>query len=277
MKLKRTYKNHEIHWTVFGQGMPLLIAIHGFGDTGASFERLRSLEQHFTVYALDIPFHGQTHWNAPTYTAQDLCEIILDVVKHSGRKYFSMMGHSYGARIILTLLPELHQQIEELYLLAPDGIQGKSGRAARLSPIWLRRKLVRLVEPPDRFFAFLRLIGARYWMPKNSYDFVHLHLSRPHRRKRTFGTWLSMAHFRLEPRQARQVLRTYPIPTQVFLGEDDKIIPPKAGLFLKSGTPNVALYFLAAGHELIGELLDETLENVLAKNRNKDHKASHRL
>lgn len=259
-----TNRTHYIHWTIFGEGEELLIALHGFGDKGGTlFEQLPSLGKRYTVYAPDLPFHGKTEWNAPTYTAQDILTLIQQAVEHSGKERFSIMGFSYGARIILGLLPELQVQLKHIFLLAPDGIQGRSGRMARLTPAWLRRGVVSLVEPPDNFYTFLRLIGAKYWLPANTYTFLTIHLSRPHRRKRTFGTWQSMTAFPVEPRMARARLRAANVATTIFLGEKDPIIPPSAGNYVAKGNPNVQLHFLDADHFLIGTALNDLLEQTL--------------
>ncbi|MEM9990375.1 MAG: alpha/beta hydrolase [Bacteroidota bacterium] len=260
---KHNYKNHEVVWHIFGTGKRPLIALHGFGDKGTSFARLESLQTHFTIYALDLPFHGKTRWNAPAYSAAALLDLILDLSATYNIQNYTMLGHSYGARLIFTLLPDLYPSVEQLYLLAPDGIQTRSGKAARLSPLWLRRTLTQVLEPPDRFFCFLKYIGAKYWMPRNSYQFIHLHLSRPHRRQRTFGTWLSMADFPMEAHLVKKLLQQYPVSTDIFLGKKDVIIPPHSGYLLKH-LPCVQLHILDIGHEMIDEKLDQYLSSTLA-------------
>ncbi len=263
MNITIPYKIHQIHWTIFGGGKHLLLALHGFGDTSAIFKQLPSLAKQFTIYAPDLPFHGKTQWNAPSYTAEDMQALIQQALAHSGHTHFSVMGFSYGARILLTLLPNIQAQLAQIYLLAPDGIQARSGRAARLTPLWLRHALVRLVEPPDRFFAFLHFVRAKHWLPSNTYNFLHLHLSRPNRRKRTFGTWLSLTDFPIEPRLARQRLQAAKVSTTIYLGKKDPIISMQAGHFIAKDNPSVQLHFLDTDHFLVGAELDALLRTEL--------------
>ncbi len=253
------YQQHQVHWHIFGQGERLLIALHGFGDTGAIFKQLPSLQKQFTIYALDLPFHGKTKWHSPTYNAEDIYALLQQALEHSRHSAYAIMGFSYGARILLTLLPRIQHQVAEVYLVAPDGIQGRSGRAARLTPLWLRKALVRLVEPPDKLYALLRWTGAKYWLPTNTYNFLHLHLSRPKRRKRTFNTWLSMPAFPMEPRLARQCLQEAALPTHIYLGKRDPIIPVRDGEYMTKANPTVHLHLLEADHFLVDAVLDDLM------------------
>jgi len=78
-----------------GSGPPLLL-IHG---TTADHRRwsgiLPTLEQHFTVFAMDRRGRGESS-DAPEYDIIRESEDVVSVVEHIGEPVF-VMGHSYGA------------------------------------------------------------------------------------------------------------------------------------------------------------------------------------
>ena len=59
------YRNTAIHYLSMGSGKQILIALHGYGDNAALYKvLLPSLGNRYTIYAIDLPYHGRTRWAA---------------------------------------------------------------------------------------------------------------------------------------------------------------------------------------------------------------------
>src|SRR5262249_32095371 len=144
----------------------LLIALHGFGDRARMFAVLEeALTEKYTVVAVDWPFHGQTEWPDPTFTKADLLAIIQGILDQEGKTRFRLMGFSFGARLTLSMLPELAGRLNKLYLLSPDGVETKGMSMAVHTPMWVRRLLFRMLQNPEWFLKMVRAGGKIRLVP----------------------------------------------------------------------------------------------------------------
>lgn len=251
----------RVHALKFGQGQQLLIALHGFSDRARMFAVLeKSLSERFTTIAIDLPFHGQTEWHKSDFSKEDLLEILAQVLESEGKTRYSLMGFSFGARLAQAMLPELAPQLDQLYLLSPDGLNTKGMGAAERTPMWIRRLLFRMLRYPGWFVAVAEV--GRNWglIPAFTYKFMRNNLNRPKRIQRLFGCWFSMDSFNLLRLDIHKILQETVLPTGVFIGANDDLVRKKALKKLYSNLPNVHLFVLKnVGHRVVGKALAEML------------------
>lgn len=254
--------NHKIHFIKFGTGNQLLLAVHGFADRARMFAVLEPyIAEKFTVVAFDLPFHGQTEWQTDSFSKKEILEIVARLRAEAGfeGKKFSLMAFSFGARIAQALLPELVQDLEKIYLLAPDGIKTKGMAAARRTPMWLRRLLFRLLQNPNWFLKIVNFGSRLKLVPGMIQVFMNLNLTRPERLRRTFGCWFSMDDFYLGRRKIQKIYRESGLPVDVFFGEKDEMIHFQSLRKMSEALPNLNLFLLDAGHRIVGKELGEKL------------------
>jgi pimeloyl-ACP methyl ester carboxylesterase len=244
----------------FGSGERLLIALHGFGDKAELFAPLaQALGKNYTVAALDLPFHGQTDWQQNRFSKTDLVRIIRQIMAEAGRERLSLMGFSFGGRLVLSLLPELKDCTDQIYLLSPDGINTKGMYIAENTPVWLRRQLFRALQNPVWLLRVTE-IGHRYGLINGVlFRFIKRNVSRPERLKRAFLWWASLDSFLLHRSDVRALLAASGLPTEVYLGAQDDVIDAKTLSALVGDLPNVRCTTVDAGHHLIGEALAQCL------------------
>jgi pimeloyl-ACP methyl ester carboxylesterase len=251
----------NIHCLTFGSGPELLIALHGFSDRARMFAVLEpALSEHYTVVAVDWPFHGQTEWNEKTFSKKDLLDILYRIAAENGRDRFSLMGFSFGARLAQAMLPELAGKLNKLYLLSPDGVKTKGMSAASQTPMWVRQLLFILLQKPGWFIGLLN-IGRKIGVtPPLIHHFLTNNLNRPERFRRTFGCWLALDSFYLRRHTIQRTLKDSQLPTDVYIGLHDPMLTQKTLKKLFEGLPNVRIFWLKEGHRLIGEQLCEHLK-----------------
>src|SRR5688572_691438 len=115
-----------IDWNItrFGTGSEILFAFHGFGEEGRTFLNLQeSLGKYFTVYSIDLPFHGGTVVRQGHPGQKEIYEIMHMMIQQTGTENFSLAGYSMGGKICLDLAGRFAPQINRMILLAPDGIR----------------------------------------------------------------------------------------------------------------------------------------------------------
>ena len=112
---------HVIQW---GKGPKLLVCFHGFGESAAEFSCLEpSLGDIYTLVAIDLPFHGSTRWNGEVFDQEIVRHLAEKILEHYQLSIFSVLGYSLGGRVALSLVEALPQQVQQLILVAPDGVR----------------------------------------------------------------------------------------------------------------------------------------------------------
>ena len=103
---------------------PKLLALHGWLDNAASFDRLAPLLcEHFHIVALDFPGHGRSDWRAPGawYHHVDYPGDVLAAADALGWSRFGLLGHSLGGAVASSLAAIAPERIERLLLIEALG------------------------------------------------------------------------------------------------------------------------------------------------------------
>lgn len=121
------------------KGKPVL-AIHGWMDNAASFDRVATFLPDFKMCALDLAGHGLSD-HRPAGTAYHLIDNvsdILEVANQLGWERFSLFGHSLGACIATLVGASFPERIERAVLI--EGL-GPLSSSASEAPMNLRRSI----------------------------------------------------------------------------------------------------------------------------------------
>lgn len=254
------HNNARVHCLQFGQGERLLVALHGFGDRARLFAILEAaLSERYTVVAIDLPFHGQTTWPYRSFSKADLLAVVRQIMARQGRDRLSLMGYSFGARLVQAMLPDLLPQLDKLYLLAPDGIQTKGMSIAVRTPIWVRQLLFRMLQKPQWFLHVLNAGRRMKLVPPLIVHFLSFNLTRTERFNRTFGCWFALDSFYLPRHRIKAIWRESGLPVDIYFGTKDEMIQYKTVKKMVEGVRTVRIYLMDAGHRLIGEDLRDRM------------------
>jgi len=104
--------------------LPRLLAVHGWLDNAASFDRLAPLLcAHFHIVALDLPGHGRSAHRPPGiwYHYIDYLGDVLAAADALGWQRFGLLGHSLGGAIASMLAGVCAERIEHLLLIEALG------------------------------------------------------------------------------------------------------------------------------------------------------------
>jgi len=248
------YQNHRIYCQVSGTGPKLLIAFPGYGTTVNFYDpALPCLSNAFTMWIVDLPLHGQTKWSAPRFTIANFSEIIMLILARSGHSRFSMLGHSFGGRAALTQIPLFATQLDQVILLAPDGIKNLGLMTVHWVPSWFRNSTQRWFDHSYRLLPIVDWLHRRKWIAPTAYGFAQYYLKDEFRRKQVKIYWLSLADFQVSLNLVKNAIRDHGIKVTIFLGSRDKIIPMEVGDILKKTIEEqVEIITVDAGHRLEG-------------------------
>lgn len=92
-------------------GLPV-IALHGWLDNAATFDRVAPALEGVHLVALDLPGHGLSgHMPATGYSLWQQAASVLQVAEDLGWEHFALLGHSMGAIISGILAGSLPERI----------------------------------------------------------------------------------------------------------------------------------------------------------------------
>lgn len=120
--------------------LPPLLALHGWQDNAASFDRLAPLLPAYHIVAMDFAGHGLSDWRAEgmRYHTLDHVDDVLAVVEQLGWEKFRLLGHSMGAGIGVLFAGALPGRVQQMALI--DGLGPYAGEPEQ-APEILREAL----------------------------------------------------------------------------------------------------------------------------------------
>jgi len=112
----------NIRYAVRGAGPPLLL-IHGFCEFLETWDlNLRALSEHHRVYAMDLPGHGLSDKPYLDYTISFFTDFIIDFMWALGIDRPSIVGHSFGGAIGISIAVGFPEKMDRLILESSFGL-----------------------------------------------------------------------------------------------------------------------------------------------------------
>lgn len=128
---------------------PPILAVHGWQDNAASFDKLAPMLDTYRIVALDFPGHGRSArrpLSAPYYIWSYIAEIRA-VVEHFGWQRFVLLGHSMGGAVGTLYAALYPQELTKMVLL---DIVGPVSTPSEKLPEQMREALAQLDSPKAR-------------------------------------------------------------------------------------------------------------------------------
>ena len=250
---------NRIYVRQYGAGRAILLAVHGFGRSGARIERLGSaLGDQFTTLAPDLPYHGKTEWYDDRYTPQDFTTILQQLLNRYRDRPVFLMGHSLGGRYLSSCLSGLeHPDLRDLVLVAPDGAGGRYTNWIDTLPTALIRPLARISERPRAILRLSNWLSKRGIINRYSADYLKYNLNDRPFRRRIAGTLRSILKFPPRTEEFEAALERHHIKCTVFVGDKDPLLHHDRLVSMYTPLPSVELHHYNGSHWLPERLLAE--------------------
>ncbi len=259
----------KVHFHEYGPGKKPLLAFHGYGMTGKQFHVLeKSVLQDFHVYGFDHFFHGESaldNWTEAQILAGMPKALVRDYVeewfKVYGRQRFSVMAYSIGANLALILVEEFADMIDEIILMASDGITTYQGFN------FLTNK------PVGRLF-FRTFSKSKWLMPsllKNLlrfgiidealYKIAHSETDTQKKRDDVYYTLNLIRRLKPNEKKVAALINEYQIKTRLIFGKFDNLFPKSGARYFIDLLDGADIHEVELGHWLVTPALDEYLIN----------------
>lgn len=260
------FRNSIIHYTRWGSGPEWLFCFHGYGEDSSSFRFLeKTLEEQYTVIAIDLPFHGRTQWREGlSFEPAELLNIIHQI-RPQGQG-FHLLGYSMGGRVSLQLLQLAPNDIKSVLLVAPDGLHKKIWQRLATGTRLGKRIFTQVMNRPEWLLAALDGAATLGLYNRNLLKFVHHYLDDAPQRELLYQRWLTLRRFKPDRKLAKKIIRQNRIPVQLVFGRYDPVILTRYGTaFCQKTSGLVSLTELEAGHQLLREKYAADIARFLVK------------
>jgi pimeloyl-ACP methyl ester carboxylesterase len=248
-----------------GEGATPLVLLHGYMMSHWYFQGLYPrLSERRQVIAIDLPGYGESDRPAPSRFAYDypsFAQTVLEVLDKLGVARASLLGHSMGGGVALTLAARWPERVERMVLECP---------AVYPLPMPVESKLV-LNRTFGRFlFNGVTRGELRRQMRKQHFkdpsavtdalvDHVWARLNRAGGRDaawHTMQTFAALSDRTADPMRVRA-------PTLLVWGDEDRMVPFQHARRLARSIPGARLTVVpASGHNVHLERKDEFLRQV---------------
>jgi len=112
-----------VRYLKLGEGGTPAVLIHGFGgDLNNWLFNHADLAAHRTVWALDLPGHGESGKAVETGGVGELADSVIAFLDDRGIGNAHLIGHSMGALVAMTVAAKAPQRVASLALIAGAGL-----------------------------------------------------------------------------------------------------------------------------------------------------------
>lgn len=239
-------------------GLPVL-ALHGWLDNAASFDRLGPLLSGTRLVALDLPGHGHSD-HRPAGSHYHFIDFVPDVIAAAdalGWHRFALLGHSLGAGIASFVAAVVPERIHHLGLI--EGLGPLSGKADK-GPAVLSKSMRQMNELPRKappvYPSLEDAIQARMAAGGLSWQAAATLASRGTRRTDAGISWRSdpqltlTSPIYLTEEQVRGFIACIKAPTLLIQGESGYLRNRGFMADRYALLPQLATEVLAGGHHL---------------------------
>jgi pimeloyl-ACP methyl ester carboxylesterase len=259
-----------VHYHEYGTGSKPMLAFHGYGMTGKQFDVLQHfIASKYHIYGFDHFFHGES--KLENWTEEQILKgITHDMVYAYAEAWFqkfggqriSLLAYSIGANFALLLLEHYAGLIDEIILMAPDGLAGYKGfhflqhkplgkmlfRAATKSK-WLAPSVLQLVKR-------LKIID------NSLYTIAYNEIDTAKKREDVYYTLNLIKHLQPDTTKIAALINEYKINCILIFGKDDMLFPKEPAMPFIELLHNATVHHVPMGHWLVTTELDNYLFNL---------------
>ena len=214
----------------------------------------------FTVFAMDLFSHGNSQYvSRELLTKTDWQRLIGAFLQSQDIQRFSLVGFSLGGRFALATVEAFADRLDQLILIAPDGIT-RNGWYSLATNSGVGRRLFRYLL---RHLPMLTAIGHTMTrlglLNRTVMRFAEISLGTVEQRDLVYRSWTQFRLIHPDLNAIGSLLTTYPVQVRFFTGAFDRLVPGTYILPLTKRLRQYELTIFKTGHNHLIELAAEKL------------------
>ena len=252
------YGDASLHFTRYGTGEQVVLLFHGFGQHRSVFDAwAQGLGSRYTIYAVDLFFHGESTWPMRYPVEKKHWRDIIDTFLNERQiERFQVGGFSMGARFAMVTFQLFPTRVDRLLLLAPDGIRTSFWYNLATYPLATRSLFRSMILKPARLYRLVTLLRKLRLVDKGVLRFAERQMNTEDKRRQVYYSWVYFRHMRVSRSQLLTLIREHQPPITVVAGRFDKIIRPRDMKKFCDQLPRASFIEVESGHP---ELIEKAL------------------
>ncbi len=257
----------KVHFHEYGTGTKPMLAFHGYGMTGRQFHVLeKSIIPHYHIYGFDHFFHGESSLDGWTdkqirtgMTKQMMYSYLQEWFNIYGEQRISLLGYSLGANLALTLVEEYAHLIDEIILMAPDGLTKRTGFHTLTHNI-IGKRLFNIATKSTWLAPFLlKAVKKAGVIDQSLYQIAYNEIDTEKKRLDVYNTLNLIKQLNPDIEKVAALVNQYHIKCTLIFGTDDHLFPISVAKDLIALVNDTKIHEVKMGHWLVTKALDEYL------------------
>jgi len=223
----------------------------------------KTFENQYTTYLFDLPYHGKSGGiNGNIYQENEVIskeiwkEYLSKFLAENNIQNFSVIAFSMGGRFALATVETFTERIEELILLAPDGIS-EDPRYVFATRYGLTRKLFKyIIQNNERYHFFADFLSQTGIVHKKVVKFAKMMVNTSQKQEQLYRAWIGFHQLNFNIKNLAQLINNQQIMVKIFMGKYDKLLPKNRVFPLTKRLNKVELIELEATH---GNLIEKAI------------------
>ena len=209
------YKDHPV------------ICFPGFGQSAGTFGHLARLNPERKIIGVNLFAHGQSEVSKhkSQKAGKILTQLISELLALENIDRFDLSGFSLGARYAISLFGQFSEQIDQLYLLAPDGIQGNFWFNLATGNRFQRRVFKYMLNNSSNLISLTKTLTQTGLISAKRGRFIELHLRNSANKDLIYNAWVSSRPLEIPTKDLNMLLTTCSTQIHLILAINDPVIP----------------------------------------------------
>jgi pimeloyl-ACP methyl ester carboxylesterase len=236
-----------IHYQTCGIGKKHLLCFHGFGQDKNAFLAYSELLPDHKLYLFDLFYHGKSNREEKTLSQEEWTFEIDRFLKKENIIRFSMLSFSLGGRFTIATFMHFYSRIDQIFLLAPDGLLKPMWY--RIATSWIGNPIFKiLMNTPKTFEKTLSLLEKTHLASSTLVRFARNELPTHERRIQVYRTWTYFKTLQVSIEQFGELSKVFGGEIHVILGEKDAILPESKMKNKLAGKIQCSIHSISAKH-----------------------------
>ncbi len=219
----------QMHYLKAGNGSRQMVVFHGYSQSSEQLQFLEEWLPDYTLYMLDLFFHGDSHFPSSRIPNQPLLksefkEIMSQLIEREELKDITVLGYSLGGRYAMNFVTQFGHTVDKLILIAPDGILKQFWNRTMLN-VPPMRAVYRWVIGSNRLTNFLTgFVRVFKLAPRSRIKFAKKHMEGDRGKNLVLDNWLALSEFDPDLAKLESIRTEHQIGLTLVFGEHDKVI-----------------------------------------------------
>ena len=166
---------------------------------------------------------------------------------------------------MINLLNHSRLEIEEIFLLAVDGITPSFWNDAFCRYAFVRRTYKYLIRKPEALLSTARFLAKARLIDKSLAVFVNYSMHNEEKRRLIYDYWKAYRKIRSKASKSLVSIKAAEIPVYIFVGMEDKVINGDDMRRFADRSDLIQYFELDAGHHLMTKKVAMEIKEILEK------------